>query len=186
MSTQTLTNTQLEAGLQAIHDLDLEMVKMKLSDKEEGRGWTKEESDEAENSYKQYLILCLKYPELSVVPTKRVDSFWHQHILDTRAYAKDCDRIFGYFLHHFPYLGMRGEEDALNLKRSFERTQELFKVEFGIEFSESSIDSSLCDSSACDNPPNCGSSCGTEGPGGDGEYGKLPNGSTSAVTQLAF
>jgi hypothetical protein len=51
---------------------------------------------------------------------------WHFHILDTRAYHQDCESVFGHYLHHFPYFGMRGEEDAQNLKKSFDNTQVLY------------------------------------------------------------
>ncbi|MBF4254538.1 hypothetical protein EA007_27345, partial [Vibrio anguillarum] len=36
---------------------------------------------------------------------------WHMHILDTRAYMRDCDTLFGEYLHHYPYFGMLGEEN---------------------------------------------------------------------------
>jgi hypothetical protein len=62
-----------------------------------------------------------------------VDKFWHGHILDTLKYAEDCDVIFGRFLHHFPYFGMRGAEDAANLARAGEVTQRLYLQEFGGE-----------------------------------------------------
>lgn len=37
-----------------------------------------------------------------VPSSKAMDDFWHEHILDTKLYAKDCDRILGFFLHHQP------------------------------------------------------------------------------------
>ncbi len=101
-----------------------------------------------------------KYSGRSIVPTSMVDKFWHFHILDTKKYAEDCERVFGYFLHHFPYFGMRGEEDAKNLKRCFTETEEIFKKEFGETFSVGTGGTcSECDSSACDGQPSCGSSC---------------------------
>ncbi len=53
------------------------------------------------------------------------------HILDTRKYAADCETTFGYFLHHFPYLGLRGEEDAQALQAAFLEMQRLTVEEFG-------------------------------------------------------
>src|SRR5262249_39319225 len=61
------------------------------------------------------------------------DRFWHMHILDTRKYAADCDAVFGHFLHHFPYLGLRGEEDAKALDAAFAQMQALLAREFGPE-----------------------------------------------------
>ena len=47
------------------------------------------------------------------------------HILDTRKYAADCEAAFGHFVHHFPYLGLRGEEDTKALEAAFVNMQQL-------------------------------------------------------------
>ncbi len=107
-----------------IHGLDLSLVKMKLMDPEEGQGWSKEQCDFAENEYKRFLNIIYVYKD--AVPTKAIDIFWHQHILDTRAYHKDCQSIFGNYLHHFPYFGMFGEQDYENLVNSFETTKDRY------------------------------------------------------------
>jgi hypothetical protein len=39
--------------------------------------------------------------------------------------------VFGYFLHHFPYFGMRGEQDAADLRAASERMHEIYEREFG-------------------------------------------------------
>jgi hypothetical protein len=114
-----------------IANIDLEMVKMKLRDIDEGLGWTIGECDEAEVEYKRYLHLTKKFPDASLVPHSIMDDMWHQHILDTRAYHKDCDLIFGEYLHHYPYFGLRSEKDQQNLIFSFDETQKIYEVEFG-------------------------------------------------------
>lgn len=110
--------------------LDLEPVKLKLTHKEEGGDWTREQADRVGVWYKRFLFLVAKYPEKVIVPTRMIDEMWHAHILDTIKYEKDCDRIFGHFLHHFPYFGMRGESDAQELRRCFEETKKLFVQDF--------------------------------------------------------
>jgi hypothetical protein len=45
-----------------------------------------------------------------------------KHILDTAAYREDCDEIFGRFLDHFPYFGMRDEQDAQALEHAYADT----------------------------------------------------------------
>ncbi len=142
----------------AVQELDLDPIKVKLMHGEEGLGWTLDQANEAERWYKRFLFLNFKYPEKSIVPTKVVDKFWHFHILDTQKYAEDCDRVFGYFLHHFPYFGMRGDEDAANLKAAFSDTCSILKSEFG-EDAQVAGSCPDCDSSACDGQPSCGSSC---------------------------
>jgi len=120
-----------EQIVEAVFALDLDPIKFKLMDADEGYGWTRAEADRHELEYKRFLALVAKYPEEAIVPDKNVDKFWHGHILDTMKYAEDCRNVFGYFLHHFPYFGMRDEEDAANLAKASGRTQELYRQEFG-------------------------------------------------------
>lgn len=116
--------------LPEILKLNLDRIKWKLSEPDEGRGWSQELCDHAEMEYKKYLTMLKLFPELDIVPNKIMDKFWHQHILDTRAYAKDCNAVFGRFVHHYPYFGMYGEEDRQELISAFERTREIYKSLF--------------------------------------------------------
>lgn len=115
-----------------IDQLDLTMVKRKLMEAfPEGRGWSADQAEMAEKWYKRYLSLCAIYPAEAVVPNYPIDTIWHQHILDTAAYADDCQRIFGHFLHHFPYFELRGEDDRKHRDSSFDTTNELYLKHFG-------------------------------------------------------
>lgn len=136
--------------------IDLEMVKMKLQDKEEGLGWTIDQSNEAEVEYKRYLHLTKKFPDESLVPHSIMDDMWHQHILDTRAYHKDSDMIFGEYLHHFPYFGLRSALDKQDLIDSFDKTQMIYANEFGEDMIKD--ESSHC-KRAC--PSYCKRACNT-------------------------
>src|SRR5438876_1126080 len=128
-------NTQLAARsteqvIAAIQALDLDPIKFKLMDPEEGQGWSREYVNQMAIEYKRFLTLSIKYSEETIAPSKDVDKFWHGHILDTMKYAEDCRNVFGYFLHHFPYFGMRGEEDAANLAEAGRTTKRLYEEEF--------------------------------------------------------
>lgn len=114
--------------------LDLGMIKLKLQDKEEGEGWSQAKCNEAEIEYKRFLALKRAYPMKEIVPHGLIDKFWHQHILDTVTYAEDCSELLGYFLHHYPYFGMNGEQDAQNLTDAFEETKVLYKKHFGVNY----------------------------------------------------
>jgi hypothetical protein len=120
-----------EEMVEAIFALDLDPIKFKLMDRKEGEGWARERTERVELEYRRYLVLLARYPEATIVPSSEVDKFWHAHILDTMKYAEDCDAVFGCFLHHFPYFGMRDEEDAANLSRASEQTWRLYEREFG-------------------------------------------------------
>jgi hypothetical protein len=121
----------LEQTIAAIKGLDLTLIKFKASRKEDGYGWSAAYADQMEVAYKRYLILHAKHPDLTLAPEQDVDRFWHMHILDTRKYATDCEATFGHFLHHFPYLGLRGEDDAKALQAAFVEMQRLTAEEFG-------------------------------------------------------
>lgn len=120
----------LSESFSRITALDLEAVKFKLAHSASGE-WTRERVDAAEREYKRFLMLVAKFPAQRFVPAGDIDDFWHGHILDTRAYAADCTFALGYFLHHWPYSGMMGDEDAETLRANFAKTCELYFLEFG-------------------------------------------------------
>jgi len=151
----------VDAMTRQIETIDLTMVKLKLMDTEEGHGWSTDYVSHVERRYRRYLCMVQLSPFGDAVPTRDIDQFWHQHILDTRAYAGDCQRVFGSFLHHFPYFGMRGEEDAENLQDSFEQTKILYAKLFGADYCE---EASGSDPTTCHKGPGnchkCKNGCG--------------------------
>jgi hypothetical protein len=148
--------------IELINTLDLEPIVFKLtvSEKNEPAKMTLDEADRNVALYRQFLILNLLYPNRSIVPTSGIDEVWHTHILDTAKYRDDCDRIFGRFLDHFPYLGLRGEDDERNWLEAFAETCRLYEQHFGVKLTGSgaydsaacgnSCGGSLCDGGACD------------------------------------
>ncbi len=126
-----VSDKTLEHTIAAIQTMDLSLIKFKATRHEEGYGWSNDHADQMELAYKRYLILHAKYPGMTLAPEQDVDRFWHLHILDTRKYAADCEHAFGHFVHHFPYLGLRGEDDALALQSAFDAMQALYAKEFG-------------------------------------------------------
>jgi hypothetical protein len=132
---------QMKAGIDA---LNLDAIKIKLLDKREGKGWSREYADQMEIAYKRFLLLSVKYPSSPIIPTLDIDAFWHYHILDTMKYAEDCQNAFGFFLHHFPYIGLRGKEDAANLHKASSVTRALYEKEFGESMSISKTNSATC------------------------------------------
>jgi hypothetical protein len=111
--------------------LDLSNIRMKLANPEEGAGMTDAELDLMEQEYRRFLALRLAYPDMDVVPCKIVDEMWHRHILDTAAYREDCQAIFGRFLDHFPYFGLRGPDDAQALLDAYAETLARYEEAFG-------------------------------------------------------
>ncbi|SHN39021.1 Protein of unknown function [Duganella sacchari] len=114
--------------------LDLEPIKVKLMHKESGEGWTLERANAVEFEYRRFLYLMKTFPNEQTAPLVDVDTFWHYHILDTMKYAADCATVFGYFLHHFPYIGLRGEDDEAAHIRVGLRMKELYEATFGEDY----------------------------------------------------
>jgi hypothetical protein len=128
---------QTEIVFSKIDKLDLEPIKFKLMNRHSEHSLTLDQCDDIEKLYKMFLKLCHLYPSSGIVPTEQIDGFWHMHILDTTKYLEDCQNVFGYFLHHYPYLGLRGANDEIVLEKSFEQTRALFEEHFGVKLCES-------------------------------------------------
>jgi hypothetical protein len=114
--------------------LDLNPIKVKLMHKESGEGWSLERTNAIETEYRRFLYLMNAFPDAQVAPTVDVDTFWHYHILDTMKYARDCEQTFGRFLHHYPYLGMEGENGIDMQQQAGKRMRELYESTFGLSY----------------------------------------------------
>lgn len=121
---------ELQRAINTVATLDFSMLKRKLV---EEKGWTAEFCEEVEGLYRKFLALNVRYPDKKICPSGPIDDFWHAHILDTRAYEKDCVHLFGATLHHFPYFGMRGPEDRAALEAAFAESIDMFIRHFGVD-----------------------------------------------------
>jgi hypothetical protein len=130
---------------------NLEPLLVKALDHEEGYGWTLDFALDIAEEYRRFSLLCRQYPDEPIVPSTFVDDLWHLHILDTLKYAEDSEQYYGYFLHHFPYFGMRGEADAAHLQQAWQHTLALYAKHFGPVPMELWPSSKRC--------PNCGVRC---------------------------
>lgn len=89
--------------------------------------WSSEDAFHCSQLYKNFLFLQKKYASIPLVPTREIDEFWHNHILYTQNYFRDCLHIFGYYLHHEP---ASVTENSQRLIDNFVRTKELYLKEF--------------------------------------------------------
>lgn len=89
--------------------------------------WTNEDAQYCCKLYKNFLYLCKKHPSFSLVPTREIDEFWHNHILYTKNYWQDCLRIFGNYFHHEPASPSAPPE---GLVHDFMLTKRLYLEEF--------------------------------------------------------
>jgi len=119
---------EFDAKLGAVN---LDEIIILLVNSDDGPHWTYEQARGVELWYRRFHRVLYLSDYRAVVPTKRVDEFWHYHILDTRKYHEDCYNMHGRFVHHFPYLGMKGEDDVKRLGLEYNRTRLLFLEAFG-------------------------------------------------------
>ncbi len=114
----------------AIERINLEGVKKKLllSKRRGGSGWKERRADEAIEWYRRFLGLVAQGNHF-LIPTPDIDEVWHRHILSTAQYFRDCESIFGRYLHHRPSDGT--PETKKRLRVNFRRTLSLYRQEFG-------------------------------------------------------
>jgi len=92
--------------------------------------WERQDALECSQRYKNFLFLQKKYLPFSLIPTRQIDEFWHNHILYTKQYFADCQHIFGHYLHHEP----ADPNESNQLIDDYLRTKTLYLAEFGKPF----------------------------------------------------
>jgi len=128
---ETSLSDQVREVLELVDTLDFTMLKSKLTNPNYDTGWSEEEANIAERDYKRYLAVC-KVLGRQLVPSKEIDTFWHDHILDTRRYATDCQLVFGEFFHHYPFFGLRGDDDRARWEQAWRETNLIWQEIFGM------------------------------------------------------
>ena len=128
-----LTNRPVDQAVAAIQALDLEAIRLRVTDAELGEGWSREHAENIELAYRNYLTMLVKHPDDAedIVVSKDVDEFWHAHILHTMKYTQDCEKVFGAYLHHNPHVGVRTAADIERKAALAAKTQRLYLEEFG-------------------------------------------------------
>jgi hypothetical protein len=142
--TDAVSQRAAQEQMRWIDEIDLEPIAFKLMYPEPGQaglGAARADGDIA--LYRCFLKLRVLCPGATIVPTRRIDRAWHAHILDTAKYRADCDRVFGRFLDHFPYAGLRGEDDERRWRENFVETRRLFAEHFGVRLG-SELAASVC------------------------------------------
>jgi uncharacterized membrane protein YgcG len=111
-----------------VQELDLSTVKAKyLTTKSWWWKW-RNDVDQIETEYRQFLYLIAINPGKTLVPwSQDMDDFWHAHILDTGRYSKDCQQLFGQYIHHNLSLPNEGTGSQ---KAAFKETKELYREAF--------------------------------------------------------
>jgi len=112
--------------------------------------WTEEEWSQAELEYVRFLTIHQANPKSPLAPSELMDKMWHGHILNTQAYARDCEALFGRFLHHVPHLEAGVSEEN---QEAYESTQELYEKMFDCPMIMSA--SARCEGKPCHVESEC-------------------------------
>ncbi|SEP36607.1 Protein of unknown function [Rhodospirillales bacterium URHD0017] len=128
---RTAPASRVAAAMARMQTIDLDRVARKLCRDE---GWTEAQAATAVLRYRRFLCMHYLDRDLFVVPARDIDKVWHQHILCTHEYARDCDRVFGRFLHHRPSSGDSEEQESL--RTDFEMTEIRYAELFGEAYVE--------------------------------------------------
>ncbi len=112
--------------------LDFSLQKKKMV---EILGWDSAVIDDIEKDYIKFMALNKTIIDFNqnfkIIPNRFIDEFWHAHILDTEKYAKDCQQVFEQYLHHYPYYGMKNEEDRKDWLENAYICQEIWEICYG-------------------------------------------------------
>jgi hypothetical protein len=85
--------------------------------------------------YKCFLKLNIIYPKENLLPSYGMDVMWHYHILDTVAYHRDCQYLFGTYLHHAPDFAQDGYHEKSAVSET--TMDDLFMKHFNVNFKTS-------------------------------------------------
>lgn len=138
----------------AVSRLNFDAIIQKLLDPIEGKGMTLGQVEFAASEYRRFLALRVWHPDAELVPNRLIDEFWHAHILDTMAYVRDCEAVFGQYLHHYPYMGLGSAQAQRELEDAFAVTRALYERYFGRYPTEEST-AARCKGHACHAPSPC-------------------------------
>lgn len=163
---------------------------------------TSTQQEYGEKALKQFFMIYAKSNHLNKkspafdMPSKVVDSLWHQFILASRDYHTFCDNAFGQYFHHKQneepkYTDLREKTLSSGLINTFRATKSLDKatwmigalplvfavdammnIQDGFQYDEVNIEAQLKSSKASDSSgSSCGSYAGFSDGGSDGDGG---------------
>ncbi len=125
---QNSTNSLAQA-LRHIYTLDFSPVIERMVRKQ---GWSRRSARRAVLQYRNFLALRRKYGNANqFIPSVDIDEVWHNHILFTAQYHRDCQTIFGDYVHHHPQALSPSSSVRAQLAEQYQQTQECYKSEFG-------------------------------------------------------
>lgn len=94
----------------------------------DAEGWTMGHARQVVDAYLHFLVMT-RLAGHPVCPPAEVDTVWHWHLTQTRAYAALCERHLGGFLHHEPSRG--GPAEDKRHRQMYQQTLDSYPRLFG-------------------------------------------------------
>jgi len=117
----------LSDSADAIASIDLSRIEKRVAKE---HNWSAEKTAEVAKEYRRFLQLLRRHGSSArIVPSKEVDEIWHAHILYTEQYAADCERIFGFYMHHAP--SDDTAEARAEDQKEYQDVLRMYRQEFG-------------------------------------------------------
>jgi len=88
--------------------------------------WETEYVTRVAEEYVKFMIIRFNKSDAS--PSMAIDNFWHQHILNTKHYAKFCNVCFNRFIHHRPEDAVDQEAQRRRLENTLSEYKQLYAV----------------------------------------------------------
>ena len=91
------------------------------------------DAERAIDAYQQFMELKKNLEDFDaqvLSPPAAIDKVWHLHVLDTRAYAADCQSLCGRMIHH----DIDGGQDAAARDKRIASTKMALRARFGDSF----------------------------------------------------
>lgn len=81
--------------------------------------------ERVEGEFRKFAALCVAHPEGGLSPSRLVDTYWHEFVLDTARYRDFCQHAYGAFMDHVP------DDAGAGMAVQFEATKALYTQRFG-------------------------------------------------------
>ncbi len=65
-------------------------------------GFDRPRAERAVEDYRCVLEIAVDHPDRAIAPPASADRAWHHHMMKSVTYTRDCNALFGEYLHHDP------------------------------------------------------------------------------------
>ncbi|MDE1825801.1 MAG: hypothetical protein KGH61_04630 [Candidatus Micrarchaeota archaeon] len=91
-----------------------------------GKDVSRELAVRLEVEFKRYMSMIALDQVVGMGPSRMLDMYWHQFMLDTREYSKFCFEVLGRFIDHVPSTSKTLESALASYARSLETYRQMF------------------------------------------------------------